>query len=213
MEGKRKGGSGCLTSWEVQQSHRPHGAVALSGCPASIQLPLSSAYILSIRCSDSTLGKKRDDQRGKKKQPLHLDAAGSPSHPEGKKLFMPPPAATSVWSCDGWEGQSLRPALMQGSGGYLFLCFINGKNPEVMRNKTQRGYIWLSKACTCKLCNACFMTGCLELNMSPQPCMQGMTKTLVSSLACSIGQTWFSIQITKETVNLAFDILLSVCYR
>lgn len=37
--------------------------------------------------------------------------------------------------------------------------------------------------------------------------MQGRTKTLITSLACSRGQTWVSTQVTKETINLAIDIL------
>lgn len=59
-----------------------------------MQTLLSSTYILSPRCSDSTLGKKRDHQR-ENKQHLHLDVAEEPSHPEGKKLVMRLPAATS----------------------------------------------------------------------------------------------------------------------
>lgn len=57
---------------------------------------------------------------------------------------------------------------------YSYL-FHYQKTTDVIKNKTQTGYIWVSKTSTCKLGNASFMTDCLELNTCPpaQPCNAG----------------------------------------
>lgn len=93
--GRGREGAGTLHQGEIQESRRWHGGRSLVRgflllyCSCS---PLPTFYHSDVRTA--LWGEKRDDQR-ENKQHLHLDAAEKPSHPEGKMLFMPLPAATS----------------------------------------------------------------------------------------------------------------------
>lgn len=93
--GKRKGWSGHLTSVRSPaELQTARGCSLVRGFVLRCRScsPLSTFYHPDV--VTALWGKKGDHQR-ENKQHLHLDVAGEPSHPEGKKLFMPLPAATS----------------------------------------------------------------------------------------------------------------------